>query len=258
MGYPQICHFGIPIIGIQLAVAVLRWTSLEEIPHIQGQRNPSKMVGGANSCLESNPIPARDAKKAQTNLVRTRTQGLHRDWDKTVSEHLPWRYRSAVDCHRDRGSRCSRLGYGINLLEEVAFNPTTELRGLTQELKKTLGGLKQYLVHPDPGEGSSDPTRDWPRLACECIRSLQRRRELVVACCRVGGTECSSTCMGPSEGGHHYLHYLHHSLAQVNSREGTQLHPSRKNWITDLLSMAPPIRTKPFTSQSVSPIRKLP
>ena len=45
MGYPQICHFGIPVIGIQLVAAVLRWTSLEEIPHIQGQRNPSKMVG---------------------------------------------------------------------------------------------------------------------------------------------------------------------------------------------------------------------
>ena len=45
MGYPQICHFGIPVIGIQLAAAVLRWTSLEEIAQVQGQRNPSKMVG---------------------------------------------------------------------------------------------------------------------------------------------------------------------------------------------------------------------
>ena len=32
-------------------------------------------------------------------------------------------------------------------------------------------------------------------------------------CCRVGGTEYSTVCMGPFEGGHHYLHYLHHSLA---------------------------------------------
>ena len=31
----------------------------------------------------------------------------------------------------------------------------------------------------------------------------------------------------------------------VNSREGIQLHPSRENWIKDLLSMAPPIRTRP-------------
>ena len=32
---------------------------------------------------------------------------------------------------------------------------------------------------------------------------------------------------------------------QVNSREGTQLYSSVENWIKDLLSMAPPIRTRP-------------
>ena len=45
---------------------------------------------------------------------------------------------------------------------------------------------------------------------------------------------------------------------QVNNREGTQLHPSTENWIKDLLSTAPPIRKNHFSSQSVSPIRKLP
>ena len=38
----------------------------------------------------------------------------------------------------------------------------------------------------------------------------------------------------------------------------SQPHPSTENWIEDLLSMAPPIRTKEFPPQSVSPIRKLP
>ena len=32
------------------------------------------------------------------------------------------------------------------------------------------------------------------------FRSLQWRRGLAVAWCRVGGTECSSACMGPFEG----------------------------------------------------------
>ena len=42
---------------------------------MQGQRrSPRKMVGGANFHLESNPISTRDAKRAQTNLVHTRTQ----------------------------------------------------------------------------------------------------------------------------------------------------------------------------------------
>ena len=39
----------------------------------------------------------------------------------------------------------------------------------------------------------------------------------MVACCGVGGTECSSTCMGSFEGGRHYLHYFHHSLAPGTS-----------------------------------------
>ena len=51
-----------------------------EISHIQVQRrSPSKMVGGAKSHLESNCIPSRDAQRAQTNLVCTRTQGPQRD-----------------------------------------------------------------------------------------------------------------------------------------------------------------------------------
>ena len=66
----------------------------------------------------------------------------------------------------------------------------------------------------------------------------------MVACCRVGVTDCSSACMGPSEGGRHYLHHLHHSLVsgQTTGREHS---PSTENWIKDLLSMALPIRTRP-------------
>ena len=66
--------------------------------------------------LESNPIPTRDAKRVQTNLVYIRTQGPHRDRDGTVFEHLLRRYGSAVACCRGRASRCTRLGYGISPL----------------------------------------------------------------------------------------------------------------------------------------------
>ena len=66
----------------------------------------------------------------------------------------------------------------------------------------------------DPGERSSVPTRDWVRLACECPR---------VSC---GG-------MGQQFG------------LRPNKRKGTQTHPSTKNWIKDLRSMAPPIRIRP-------------
>ena len=85
----------------------------------------------------------------------------------------------------------------------------------------------------------------WRSLASlEEIRSLWQRHGSAVACCRVGGTEYSVVCMGPFEGGHHYLHYLHHSLAsgQITGRKPC---PSTENWIKDLLSMALPIRTRP-------------
>ena len=119
------------------------------------------MVGGAKSCLESNPILTRDAQRAQT----------------------------------------------------------------------------KPCAHQNPGERSSDPSRDWSRLACGVwvSRSLQQRCGLSVACCRDGGTECGSACMGPSEGGHHYLRYLHHSLVlgQTMGREHSPAHQQKiylKTW----------------------------
>ena len=38
-----------------------------------------------------------------------------------------------------------------------------------------------------------------------------------------------SACMGPFEGGHHYLHYLHHSLAsgQTTGREHSSTHQQK-------------------------------
>ena len=42
--------------------------SQKKIPQVQGQRrSPCKIVGRTKSRLESNPIPARDAQRAQTN-----------------------------------------------------------------------------------------------------------------------------------------------------------------------------------------------
>ena len=60
--------------------AVQCWSDFQKIPHVKGQRrSPSKMERGAKLHLESNPILARDAQRAQTSLVHTRTQRPHRD-----------------------------------------------------------------------------------------------------------------------------------------------------------------------------------
>ena len=68
------------------AEATWHWRDFEEIPHIQGQKkSPRKMVGGAKSHLESNPIPPSVAQRAQTNLMHTRTQRPHRDLELCLS-----------------------------------------------------------------------------------------------------------------------------------------------------------------------------
>ena len=48
----------------------------------------------------------------------------------------------------------------------------------------------------------------------------------MVACCRVGGTECSSTYIGSFEGGRHYLHYLYHSFSSVQFSSVAQSCPT--------------------------------
>ena len=125
------------------------------MPYIQGQRrSPSKMVGGAKSYLESNPIPPSVAQRAQTNLMHTRTQRPHRDLELCLSVSCggtgqQWTAAGAgaldaVD-----------LGMALALLEEVAINPTIEPPELNTGLAQT-----ELCVYQDPEERSSDPTRD--------------------------------------------------------------------------------------------------
>ena len=74
-----------------------------------------------------------------------------------------------MDCCRGRGSGCSRLGYGISLEEEATTNPTVEPPERTKDGETDSWWARtEPCVHQDPGERSSDPTRDWPRLAREC------------------------------------------------------------------------------------------
>ena len=76
-------------------------------------------------------------------------------------------------------------------------------------------------VHQDPGKRSSGPTSDLSRLAHECpgVSSGGMGQWWPAAGLRC--IESSSECMGLFEGGHHYLHYLHQSLAsgQTTGRE---------------------------------------
>ena len=99
-------------------------------------------------------------------------------------------------------------------------------------------------VNQDPGERSSDPTRDWCRPAHECpgvsgrgmgqwwpavgLGALSTEVHAWDLLTEVTIIFITSTIVWP----------------QVNNRDGTQLYPSTENWIKDLLGM-PPIRRRP-------------
>ena len=109
------------------------------------------------------------------------------------------------------GTEALRVGRHKPSWRRSPLTPSTELPELTQDWEIDSWRAQQNLVHQDPGERGSDPTGVCPRLACGCLE-VSGEGVAVMACCRVGGTDCSSTCMGSFDGDHHYLHYLHHSL----------------------------------------------
>ena len=222
--------------------AALEWREAVRISHDQGQsRRPSKMVGGVSSHLELNPIPTGDAKRAQTVW----TPGP-KDPTETETELC-----SSISCggtvssglSQGQGLWVQQTWVGISPPGEVTNNRTA--RTYTGLGDRLLGGHKQNLVHQHPGERSSDPTGDWPRLACECPGISSRGV----------GRQWPAAELGTLSAAVHAWDLLKEVVIiftastivwpQVNSREGTQYQASIENWIKDLLSMAPPIRTRP-------------
>ena len=58
-------------INFSIVVAPLCWSSCEEIPHAQGKRNPSKMVGVARRHQRANTLKLYSQKTSQSNHTRT-------------------------------------------------------------------------------------------------------------------------------------------------------------------------------------------
>ena len=166
----------------------------KKMPHIQGQRtSPSRMVGAAKSRLESNPIPARVSRRAQTNLLCTRTQTETPETElelclKASCGGMGQQYPAA-----GAGALgASYLGMAWTLIEEVTINPTRDAKSYIGLRKQTLGGHKQNLVHNRTQEkGAATPQETDPDLSMSVQESpaeawvsgglLQGRRHCVHA-----------------------------------------------------------------------------
>ena len=87
------------------------------------------------------------------------------------------------------------------------------------------GAQTKPCVHQDPGERSSDPTRDSPRLARECPGISGGGMGQRWPAARSGAL---SEPLALLEGGHYYFHYLHHSLASGQATGGNTAPPINK------------------------------
>ena len=52
-------------------MAVLCWSSREEVPHVQGKRNPSKMVGVVTGHQRADTLKPYSQKTSQSNHTKT-------------------------------------------------------------------------------------------------------------------------------------------------------------------------------------------
>ena len=79
--------------------------------------------------------------------------------------------------------------------------------------KQTLGEHKQNLLHTRTQEKGAATSQETDPDLPGSVQSLQKNMGQCWLAAGLGGTECHSACMGPFEGGPHYLHYLHLNLA---------------------------------------------
>ena len=110
------------------------------------------------------------------------------------------------------------------------------------------------LCTPGPRRKEQGPHKRLTQTCPWVSRSLRWRHGSTVACCKVRDTDRGMACMGPCEGGHHYLHYLHHSLTsgQTTGREHSPTHQQK----TGLkIYWARPHPSEPVSPPLVSPIK---
>ena len=214
-------------------------------PCPRAKEKPQQDGRRVETVFRFNPTSARDAQRAQTLCIQGPRDPTETETELCLS--VSWGGTGQHWTAEGTGALGAvDLGVEKALLKEVAINPTTEPPELTRDWgNRLLEGTKETCAHQDIGERSSDPTRDWPRLACECPGvsgggvgqrwPAAELKALNVAVCawdllkEVAIIFITSTIVWP----------------HVKEQGGNTAPPSTENWIKYLLSMAPPIRKRP-------------
>ena len=116
---------------------------------------------GMKSHLESNPIPARDAQRAQTKPCAHQDPGSPQRLSQTFECLSLRRLGSAVACCGDRGSGCSRLGshsvWHKPSWRRSPLAPTWSHRADNPQTAEQLYKINSHTV-----EKALGPTTDFP------------------------------------------------------------------------------------------------
>src|SRR5574339_920135 len=163
-------------------MAVLCWSSREEIPHAQGKRNPSKMVGVARGHQRANTLKPYSQKTSQSN--HTSTTALSNSMKLSHA-------RGATQHGRVTVERCDRMwstgeGNGKPLQYSCLENPMYSIkrqndRILKEELPRSVGA--QYATgdhwrnNSRKNEGMEPKQKEYPAVDVTDDRSN-------VQCCK--------------------------------------------------------------------------
>ena len=103
------------------------------------------------------------------------------------------------------------------------------------------------FAHQDSGERSSDPTRDWPRLAHECPGVSGRGVGQWWPAAELGALSVAVHAWDLLKAVTIIFITSIIVWPQVNSREGIQPHPPIENWIKDSLTWPYPSEQDPVS-----------
>ena len=111
---------------------MLCWSSREEIPHAQGKRNPSKMVGVARGHQRSNTLKPYSQKTSQSNHTRTTASS-----NSMKPSHACWATQDGrVMVERSDRAWSTGEGNGKPLQSSCLENPMTSVKRQNDRIPK--------------------------------------------------------------------------------------------------------------------------
>ena len=150
-------------------MAVLCWSSREEIPHAQGKRNPSKMVGVARGHQRANTQKPCSQKTSQSN--HTRTTALSNSMKLSHARRATQDGRVMVE--RSDRMWSSGEGNGKPLQYSCLENPMNSMkrqndRILKEKLPRSLGAQyatgDQWRNSSRKNEGMEPKQKEYPAV----------------------------------------------------------------------------------------------